>query len=144
MGNRIYKKMFDSDGRINPYEIEQQAFQIGNIVTFKRPWLPGERGMLIETDVIRRMDPLHICDDSCPEHCPEAYKNLVFTEIPDPYYMIVKTAAKRAEGDPSAVDRVQSLTDDATKMMSAMRENDSAHTTPDMYETSELGYVEVY
>ena len=58
--------------------------------------------------------------------------------------MIVKTAAKRAEGDPSAIDRVQSLTDEATKMMSAMRENDSAHTTPDMYETSELGYVEVY
>lgn len=144
MGNRIYKKMFDSDGRINPYDIEQQAFQIGNIVTFKRPWLPSERGLLIETDVIRRMDPLHICDDSCPDNCPDAYKNLVFTEIPDPYYMIVKTAAKRAEGDPSAIDRVQSLTDEATKMMSAMRENDSAHTTPDMYETSELGYVEVY
>lgn len=28
-------------------------------------------------------------------------------------------------------------------MLSAMRENDSAHTVPDTYQTAHLGYIEV-
>ena len=41
------------------------------------------------------------------------------------------------------VARIQHLTDEATKMLSAMRENDSAHTVPDTYRTAELGFVTV-
>jgi len=56
----------------------------------------------------------------------------------------MKTAARRAEGDPSVADRVQSLDDLAAKALSAMRENDSAKTVPDTYTTSELGYMRVF
>ena len=103
----------------------------------------SELGCLIETDVIREFELLHICDKDCPDNCPKAYKKVVFSEIPDPYYMVVRTAAKRAEGDPSVVERVQSLTDEASKLLSAMRENDSAHTVPDTYETTDIGYMRV-
>lgn len=135
--------MFDEWGNINAVDNSQMAFTVGDIVTFKRPWFPHESGLLVETDVIRYLEPLHICDDNCPDHCPKAYENRVFTEIPDPYWMVVRTAAKRAEADPDVADRVQSLTDEANKMISAMRENDQSHTTTDTYRTAELGYVGV-
>ena len=142
-GNHHDVAMFDQYGNLNAPDNRVRAFVVGDTITFTRPWRPLECDCLIETDVIRRMEPLHICDDSCPDNCPEAYKDLVFTEIPDPYYMVVKTARKRAEGDPSAQDRIESLTNDETKMLSAMRENDSAHTAVDTYRTIELGYLPV-
>lgn len=142
-GNKPVVEMFDRYGRLNIHSDKMMAFTVGDIVTFTRPWNDCERGCLVETDVIRLFEPLHICDDDCPDNCPLAYEKKVFTEIPDPYWMVVRTAAKRAEGDPSAADRVQSLTDEASKMLSAMRENDSAHTTTDTYETCEIGYVSV-
>lgn len=143
-GSAQVVNMFDNWGNLNPEDNSNMAFVVGDTITFKRPWLPWEQGLLIETDVIRYFEPLHICDDSCPDDCPKAYHDKVFTEIPDPYFMVVRTAAKRAEGDPSVTDRVQSLADEASKMLSAMRENDSAHTVTDTYRTAELGYIEVY
>lgn len=144
MGNRHSTAMFDQYGRINVPDKRIQAFQVGDIVTFTRPWAPHERERLIETDIIRRLPELHVCDDTCPDNCPKAYKDRLLTEVPDPWYVIAKTARRRAEGDPSAADRVESLSQDETKMLSAMRENDSAHTIPDTYETCEVGYVSVY
>lgn len=142
-GNHHDVAMFDQYGNLNAPDMRIRAFLIGDTVTFNRPWTDNETGCIIETDVIRRMQPLHICDDLCPDNCPKAYSDKVLTDIPDPYYVVVKTARKRAEGDPSAADRVQSLTQDETKMLSAMRENDSAHTVPDTYQTIELGYFPV-
>lgn len=143
-GNTHTIAMHDEYGRINTPDNRLRAFMVGNELTFSRPFTRGEDGLLIETDVIRWLEPLHICDETCIQPCPKAYEEKVFKEIPDPYYMVVRTAAKRAEGDPSAIDRVQSLTDEATKMMSAMRENDSSKTVPDTYHTSSLGHVSVY
>lgn len=142
-GNKVDIDMFDRWGELDIPDYDIKAFMVGDTLTFSRPWFPGEHGSLIETDVIRYIEPMHICTDKCEDECPLAYKQRLFTWLPDPYYLIVRTAAKRAEGDPSATDRVQSLTDEATKMLSAMRENDSAHTTTDTYETSELGYISV-
>lgn len=142
-GNRRYVEMFDEWGEMNVDKLGQRAFVISNTLTFNRPWFPGEIGGMLETDVIRYIEPLHICDDSCPEHCPHAYEDKILTWLPDPYYIVVRTAAKRAEGDPSVIERVQSLTDEGSKLLSAMRENDSAHTTTDTYETSALGYVSI-
>ena len=142
-GNHHEIAMFDQYGLINAPDNRVRAFQVGDVITFTRPWRDNELHCLLEMDVIRRMHPLHICDDSCPNNCPKAYEEKVLTEIPDPYYVVVKTARKRAEGDPSAIDRVQSLTQDETKMLSAMRENDSAHTWVDTYRTVELGYLPV-
>lgn len=142
-GNRQVYDMFDELGRLNVDRYEQRAFTVGDVVTFNRPWLPSEEGLLLETDVIRYIEPLHICGDDCPDNCPEAYEERQFTWLPDPYYIVVRTAAKRALADPSCSETAQALADEATKFLSAMRENDSAHTTTDTYETSVLGYVPV-
>lgn len=142
-GNRRYVEMFDTWGELNVDTGSQRAFVVGDTLTFNRPWMRNESGGRLETDVIRYIEPLHICDASCPDHCPKAYDEMVLTWLPDPYYVVVRTAARRAEGDPSVTERVQSLTDEGSKILSAMRENDSAHTTTDTYETTSLGYVPV-
>lgn len=142
-GNRRYVEMFDEWGEMNVDKLQQRAFVVGNRLTFNRRWFPSEIGGRLETDVIRYIEPLHICDDTCPDHCPKAYDKRQLTWLPDPYYIVVRTAARRAEADPSVAERVQSLTDEGSKLLSAMRENDSAHTTTDTYETSVLGYVPV-
>lgn len=142
-GNRRTVDMYDEYGRLNVDLGQQRAFIVGDVVAFNRPWTRAEIGKPIETDVISYIEPLHICDSSCDDNCKKAYKDLQFRWLPDPYYLITRAAAKRAEADPSCIERVQSLTDEATKMISAMRENDSAHTTTDTYETSALGYISV-
>ncbi len=136
-------EMFDEWGRANVDKREQRAFMVGSTLCFKRPWFPHELHRLLETDVIRLIEPMHVCDSSCPDGCPKAYDDVLFKWLPDPYWLVVRTAAKRAEADPSCTERVQSLSDEASKMMSGMRENDSAHTTVDTYETCRLGYVPV-
>lgn len=142
-GNMQVTDMFDEYGRLNVDNQEQRAFCVGDTITFYRPWFSNEQGLLVETDVIRLLEPLHICDDNCPDNCPLAYEELHFTEVPDPYYLIVRTAAKRAAAFPDAIDTAQALTDEASKFLSAMRENDSAHTTTDTYQTSQLGYISI-
>lgn len=142
-GNLRRPEMYNEWGQLNADSNEQRAFVVGDTVTFNRCWWPYEFGGHLETDVISYIEPLHICDDRCPDDCPRAYRDRQFTWMPDPYYFIVRTAAKRAEADPSCAERVQSLTDEATKMLSAIRENDSAHTTTDTYETNELGFIPV-
>lgn len=135
--------MFDGGARLNTPDLRLRAFVVGDTLTFTRPFMRSELGGLIETDIIRLLEPLHICGPECTQPCPRTYKEKVFTEITDPYYMVVRTAAKRAEGDPSVTERVQSLTDEGTKLLSAMRENDSSKTEPDSYNTIELGYTRV-
>ena len=142
-GNRRYVEMFDEFGEMNVDTLGQRAFVVGDTLTFNRPWRPFECGGCLETDYIRYIEPLHICDSNCPDNCPKAYQDVVLKWMPDPYYLIVRTAAKRAEGDPSVIERVQSLTDEGAKLLSAIRENDNAHTTTETYETSALGYIEI-
>lgn len=142
-GNKLNTRMFDEWGRIDMPDERILAFQVGNDITFTRPWTRPEEGCLLETDVIRYLEPLHICDDSCEDSCKLAYEQKVLTEVPDPWYVIAKTARRRAEGDPSAQDRIESLTNDETKMLSAMRENDSQHSIPDMWDSFGLGFVGV-
>ncbi len=142
-GNRNIVDMFNEWGELNVDGYRQRAFIVGDTLTFARPWLPFEAGGLLETDYIRYIEPLHICDDSCDDECPKAYDEKILTWLPDPYYIVVRTAARRAEGDPSVAERVQSLTDEGAKILSAMREHNSAHTTTDTYETSTLGYVPI-
>lgn len=142
-GNKQRVNMFDSFGELNTMDWDVRAFMIGSTLSFSRPWTKAEEGCLLETDVIRYIEPLHICDSSCEDHCPKAYDEVHFKWMPDPLYFILKTAANRALADPSASDMAQTLTDAAQKVLSALRENDSSHTIPDQYDTVELGYVEV-
>ena len=142
-GNHNAIEMFGIDGAANVDENRQRAFVVGDTLAFYRNWLPNEVGGFIETDVIRYIEPLHICDDDCPDDCPLAYEDVHFKWMPDPYYFVVRTAARRAIADPSCSEIAQSLTDEASKFLSGVRENDSAHTNLDTYETSVLGYVSV-
>lgn len=142
-GNRNAFEMHDPYGRANVDMDMQRAFRVGDDVTFFRPWRKNELGLEIETDVIRLIEPLHICDDDCPDNCPKAYEDIVFRWMPDPYYLVVRTAAKRAMADPSCAEMVQYLTDEASKFLSSIRENDSEHNHLDTYTTSVLGYIPV-
>ena len=142
-GNHQAIEMFDEYGSANVDKNLQRAFVVGDTLTFYRPWTRNEIGCFLETDVISYIEPLHICDDNCPDNCPKSYKDAQFQWMPDPYYFVVRTAAKRAIADPSLTEMYQALTDEATKFLSAVRENDSAHTTTDTYETSQLGYISV-
>ena len=142
-GNSVVYDMYDEFGNLNVDRNVQRAFTVGNVLTFYRPWTHGEQHLLVETDVIRYIDPLHICDDDCDDNCPLAYEDIQFEWMPDPYYFVVRTAARRALADPSCAEVAQSLTDEASKFLSGVRENDSAHTNVDTYETSTLGYVSV-
>ena len=142
-GNHAAYEMFDASGAANVDLNRQRAFVVGDTLTFYRPWFGYEAGRFLETDVIKRIEPLHICDSSCPDNCPKAYDEVLFRWMPDPYYFVVRTAARRAYADPSLSEVAQVLTDEATKFLSAVRENDSAHTNTDTYETSVLGYVSV-
>lgn len=142
-GNMQAYDMFDEFGTANVNKNLQRAFVVGDTLTFYRPWYPHEVGKFLETDVISYIEPLHICDDDCPDDCPKAYKEVQFEWMPDPYYFVIRTAARRAYADPSCIDIAQVLTDEASKFLSAVRENDSAHTNLDTYETSTLGYISV-
>ncbi len=142
-GNHDAIEMFDEYGRANVDKSEQKAFVVGDTLAFYRPWLPFECGCLLETDVISYIEPLHICDANCETRCPKAYDDIQFKWMPDPYYFVLKTAARRALADPSCAEIQQSLADEASKFLSSVRENDSAHNHLDTYETSVLGYVSV-
>lgn len=142
-GNVEPVEMFDPFGRANVRNTAPKAFTVGETLTFSRPWRYAEQGMELETDVIRCIEPMHICDDECPQNCPKAYDEKLFTWLPDPYYLVVRTAARRAIADPSCAEVMQALTDEAAKFLSAMRENDSAHTDTDTYHTPVLGYIHV-
>ena len=135
--------MFNDRAQLNVPDSRLMAFVVGDHLTFTRPFYSGEIGSIVETDIVELLEPLHICDSSCTQPCRSAYVDRVFTRIPDPYYMVVRTAAKRAEGDPSASDRAMPLADEAAKLLSAMRENDSSKTVPDTCSTLELGYMRV-
>lgn len=118
-----------------------------NVLTFTRPLLPWERRHRVAVaDVQRRLPLLHICNDDCPRdedgRCT-LIEDRVFTEIPDPNYVVIKTAAIHAEGSPPAQGRLQSLTDNAQKLLSAMRQNDSSATDPDYIEWDHPWHVNV-
>lgn len=142
-GNHQTIDMYDEHGFLNVDKNKQRAFVVGDVLTFYRRWFPGEIGWFLETDVMSYIEPLHICDDDCEDNCPKAYKEVRFRWMPDPYYFVVKTAARRALADPSCSDIAQSLADEATKFLSAIRENDSAHNNLDTYETNTLGFISV-
>lgn len=142
-GNHEAIEMYDELGFLNVDKNKQRAFVVGDTLTFYRPWMRGEIGKFLETDIIRYIEPLHICDDTCPDNCPKAYEEVLFKWMPDPYYFVLKTAARRALADPSCSEIQQSLADEASKFLSGVRENDSAHTHLDTYETNTLGYISV-
>lgn len=119
----------------------------GNTLTFTRPLSYHERvGRVAVCDVQARLPLIHICSDKCPRD--EDGKCLliedrILTEIPDPNYVVMRTAALHAEGSPPAQGRIQSLVDNAQKLLSAMRQNDASATDADFLDWTPVGVVNV-
>lgn len=123
------------------------AVFFGNTVTFNRPLTFGERHHKIAvTDVIKRMPLLHVCDSNCPRddngNCKLIEKR-IFADIPDPSYMVLRTAALHAAGSPPAAPRAMDLADQAQKLLSSMRANDAAATAPDTLHHNTPGWISV-
>lgn len=137
------------------------AVVVGDVLTFTRPLMPYEKGRIAVTDVQRRIPLLHVCGPECKGVDPEKpidytrdddgkWKNpcakiedRVFQMIPDPNYVVFRTAALHAEGSPPAQGRIATLTDNAQKILSAMRQNDSATTDADYIDWEPVGFVNV-
>lgn len=140
-----------------------RAIRVGDVITFNRMLTPWESNRVAVVDVQRRIEQFHICDDSCvgvDEDSPISYeqggdnlcgwvnpcnkiKKLYLTDIPDPNYVIMATAARHAEGSPPAQSRVQGLQDTARSILSAMRSNDASTTDADYFDYDIFGYIEV-
>ena len=139
--------MFDQYGGSNVIDNSLKAMVLNNkgedYITFNRPFTYHEDKLIAEIDVIRYIEPVHICTSDCPPECPLAYEQRWLREIPDEQYLVLRTAARLAAGDPSLASRQQLMAQDAQKLLSAMRENDSAHTDTDSYQTAILGYIGV-
>lgn len=148
-------------GVIHTPDVALRAVRIGDTVTFNRPLLMHEEHCIATLDVQRRIELFHICDATCKGVNPDEpicyergedgnwinpcskIEHRMLTEIPDPNYVVMATAARHAEGSPPALARVAGLQDAALKILSAMRQNDAAATDADYQDWEPLGYVEV-
>lgn len=137
------------------------AVVVGDVLTFTRPLFGTELGRIAVTDVQARIPLMHVCSPACKGVDPDSpidYKrdengkwinpcaeieDRVFTMIPDPNYVVMRTAALHAEGSPPAQGRIATLTDNAQKILSAMRQNDSASTDSDYLDWEPVNFVNV-
>ena len=156
-GDNTYRKEhgITLDGVIHAPDIHLRAIRVGNVITFSRKPFPHEYHLLAVMDVQKRIEQFHICNSTCTyeeigdhrvctkelDHEGNEIRHL--SEIPDPNYLIMATAARHAEGSPPALARVAGLQDAAQKIMSAMRQNDAAATDSDWQDWETPGYVEV-
>ena len=156
--------------RPNVQDVTLGATVVDNVFTFSRPLIAPEIDKIVEIDYQRLFEPLHICDDSCvgvhggtPNYEPGEHWNpcnklfdisgsgdsevitpkLIFTEIPDPLYVVIKTAQYHAEGSPPAQGRIMGLQDQAQKILSSMRENNAAATSPEYLDRWTPGFWSV-
>lgn len=133
--------------------IDSETGRTGDKLVFSRPLIMPEIDKVAVLQYQRLIPKFHICNSSChgvdaskpisydpdPENwnpCSELYMTsaqpkLMLTEVPDPMYVIIRTAQYHAEGSPPAQGRIAGLQDQAQKMLSAMRENNAAATTSD-------------
>jgi len=161
-GDNQWRKelQFDINGRIHVPDRKLRAAVIGDVLTFNRQLTPNEAHRIAVVDVQRRIRQLHVCDDFCKGadgnavdytlNSDGSWKNpcariedRVFTEIPDPNYVVIATAARHAEGSPPAQARIQTLVDASQKILSAMRQNDASATDSDYLEWDVPGYIEI-
>lgn len=157
----INKMQVDRYDQVNMYDIKLRAIKVGNIITFNRPLLWHEEHSIATIDVQKRIEQFHICDHRCVginpneeisydfdangnwENPCSKIEHRMLTEIPDPNYVVMATAARHAEGSPPALARVAGLQDAAQKIMSAMRSNDAASTDADYQDWDYCGHIEV-
>jgi hypothetical protein len=147
--NHRRRATYNHNMAINYNDMKLYAVVLGDIVTFNRMPFPPEERRVVVCDVQKRIEQFHICNDKCeiddkgPHPVCKHDQRLYLTEIPDPNYVIMQTAARHAEGSPSASARVLTLQDNAQKILSSMRQNDTSATSPDYIEWEVPGFFEV-
>lgn len=147
-----------SSGAIHWPEGSLRAIRIGDTLTFNRPLTHFEQGLVATVDVQRRIPLIHVCDGTCTTEdggpfdydidenhdygnpCSKV-ERLILTDIPDPNYVVMATAARHAEGSPPALARVAGLQDAAQRILSAMRSNDADATDSDYQDWDIPGFV---
>lgn len=135
--------IMDSYGRIQYTDRPLGAVVMGNTLTFDRVPSKMAQSMIAVVDVQKRIEQFHICNSSCEKKdgvCTKIEKKCL-TSIPDPNYVIIRTAALHAQGSPPAQGRIADLTDQAQKLLSAMRQNDASTTDPDIIEWDTPGWI---
>ena len=143
-----------------------KAVIVGDKIKFTRSLHHYEDDLIVMLDCQRKIKPFHICDDECVgethitkdefgawgiKSAPVSYPDnpcyfttmRYLTELPDPNYVVVKTAALHAEGSPVAQGRLAGLQDQASKLLSSMRSNNAEHTFPDVIDYDPIGYINV-
>ena len=130
------------------HDNQLRAVVHGNTIKFNRTLTPYEANCVLVVDVQKHIKPFHVCNpasctlDEASHLCPSA-DTVYLTEIPDPNYVIMATAARHAEGSPPALARVAGLQDNAQRILSQMRQNDASSTDSDYIEWDTPGYIEV-
>lgn len=166
-GDRYYRRQIQSNGiavnHIHSHRL--RAIIHGDTLIFNRRLTPFESHMVLVGDVQKHIKPFHVCNSTCeadvyssgqsasnvpqygadgvwPHPCNKI-DDVYLTEIPDPNYVIMATAARHAEGSPPALARVAGLQDAAQRILSQMRQNDAAATDSDFIDWDVPGYIEV-
>lgn len=149
---------YTSAGAIHWPDHSLRAVRIGDTITFNRPLTHVEQNMVATVDVQRRIQLIHVCDGNCTTGDGNAFdydvdanhdydnpcskiEKAILTEIPDPNYVVMATAARHAEGSPPALARVAGLQDAAQRILSAMRSNDAEATDSDYQDWDVPGYI---
>ena len=160
------EKQVNSIGVNQIHDYKLRAVVQGNIIKFNRILMPHEAGLVLVADVQKHIKQFHVCNSGCvsesytpagggsstvpvygadgvwPHPCKKI-DDIYLTEIPDPNYVIMATAARHAEGSPPALARISGLQDAAQRILSQMRQNDASATDSDYIEWDVPGYVEV-
>ena len=164
VGDNQYRKesIVTEFGAVHWPDNQLRAIRVGDTITFNRRLTPVEAQYIATIDVQRKLPLIHVCDENCTtedgdtefdysiteEHdytkpCKKI-EQFILTDIPDPNYVVMATAARHAEGSPPALARVAGLQDNAQRIMSAMRQNDAAATDADWQDWDVPGYVSVF
>jgi hypothetical protein len=149
-GNQRYTRQVQVNhiGVNHVHDPELKAVVHGNVIKFSRPLTPPESNLVAVVDVQKHITPFHVCNTNgvtcttTTSTCPNAAAKYL-TEVPDPNYVVIATAARHAEGSPPALARVAGLQDQAQRILSQMRQNDSAATDSDYIDWDVPGYIEV-
>lgn len=138
---RYPRSTINSNGRPIAQDDQLKAVYIGQIVTFNRPLLPPEENRIAVTDVQRRIEQFPMPTIDTADDDPDFVEKKYLVAVPDPNYVVVKTAERHAQGSPVAQGRIADLGDQAQKLLSAMRQNDASATDSDYMEWDAFGHL---
>ena len=151
--NHPHMEWYTQRGAVNVPERDLFALNLAGTVTFNRPLTAGERRRVAVTDVQReirlpeippRADEYEKADEKQRAKWDHYYREEQWlSEIPEPNYVTTRTAALHCVGSPVAQMRMQDLTDNAQKLLSAMREANAMATAPNHMDWEIPGWVSV-